>query len=346
MRFAAGFIFILLSALPPLMPANAKMLVKEFAFPWQEALAPKAAGRDRFVVSNRLFLSIAGEEEFEDDIYSNAEPDPLLISVEATLRTVKLPEPPKGLPNELIADVPVEQVCEAMAKAADESGLPVSFFARLLYQESGFQQRIVSHAGAQGVAQFMPQTAAYMGLHNPFDPIASVAASARFLRELFQQFGNIGLAAAAYNAGPRRIQDWLAQRGKLPDETRNYVKIITGNPVENWTAPKPIEVAGHLPRTAPCEGIAGLSRSSKPNVISVELSTEIGRIVAEAKERAERAAKAKAERARLAKARKDKSARSKVAEASDKDGKPAAAQAESRQQAGAPKGPTRYASGG
>ena len=48
------------------------------------------------------------------------------------------------------------------------------------------------------------------------------------MRELLEQFGNLGLAAAAYNAGPRRVSDWMAKRGELPEETRNYVRNITG----------------------------------------------------------------------------------------------------------------------
>jgi hypothetical protein len=58
--------------------------------------------------------------------------------------------------------------------------------------------------------------------------------SARWLRELRDQFGNLGLAAAAYNAGPRRVQDWLAGHGNLPGQTRAYVRIITGRPVDEW----------------------------------------------------------------------------------------------------------------
>ena len=148
------------------------------------------------------------------------------------------------------------------------------------------------------------------GLHNPFDPIASVAASARFLRELFQQFGNIGLAAAAYNAGPRRIQEWLAQRGKMPDETRNYVKIITGQPIEKWTERAEIDVASHLPAKAPCEGVLGLSRVASTDRIPVQMTPAIAKIIDEAKERvakakaAQLAKKEKANAARLAKAKK------------------------------------------
>ena len=82
----------------------------------------------------------------------------------------------------------------------------------------------------------MPQTAVEMGLSDPFDPLQAIPASARFLRKLYNQFGNLGLAAAAYNAGGGRIEKWLSRRSSLPAETRAYVKIsITGHQAEAWT---------------------------------------------------------------------------------------------------------------
>ena len=112
-----------------------------------------------------------------------------------------------------------DQNCLALAKAAAEHDLPLDFFVRLIRQESNFDPNSVSHAGAQGIAQFMPGTARWRGLADPFEPLQALYESARWLRELREQFGNLGLAAAAYNAGPRRVQDWLAGRGGLPGET-------------------------------------------------------------------------------------------------------------------------------
>jgi soluble lytic murein transglycosylase-like protein len=54
------------------------------------------------------------------------------------------------------------------------------------------------------------------------------------LAELVEQFGNLGLAAAAYNAGPKRVQDWVARKRGLPAETRKYVQSITGRAAEHW----------------------------------------------------------------------------------------------------------------
>jgi soluble lytic murein transglycosylase-like protein len=91
-----------------------------------------------------------------------------------------------------------------------QNDLPANFFARLIWQESRFDPVAVSRAGTQGVAQFMPATANWRGLSNPFDPLEAIAQSAKLLRDLRREFGNLGLAAAAYNAGSGRVHDWLA----------------------------------------------------------------------------------------------------------------------------------------
>ena len=85
-----------------------------------------------------------------------------------------------------------------------------------------------------GIAQFMPETAAEHGLGDPFDPLQAISASARLLRDLRGQFGNLGFAAAAYNAGAQRVSEWLERRRKLPRETRSYVVNVTGRSVEDW----------------------------------------------------------------------------------------------------------------
>ena len=145
------------------------------------------------------------------------------------------------------------EICDTVAQSAHSNDLPLPFFIRLLFQESGFKPDVVSRAGAQGIAQFMPETAATVGLSNPFDPIQAIAASARLLGDLVRRFGNFGLAAAAYNAGPRRIQDWLDRKGRLPDETQHYVKTITGRPAETWKGRAKAALAAVLPREAPCQ---------------------------------------------------------------------------------------------
>src|SRR5262249_56777991 len=125
---------------------------------------------------------------------------------------------------------------EAAARAHD---LPLEFFARVIWQESRFRPDAVgpptrSGERARGIAQFMPRTAAERGLLDPFDPVEALPKSAEFLRDLRKEFGNLGLAAAAYNAGPHRLREFLAAGRPLPAEARHYVLAITGIPGEEW----------------------------------------------------------------------------------------------------------------
>jgi Transglycosylase SLT domain/SPOR domain len=159
----------------------------------------------------------------------------------------------------------VARICDVLAAAATENDLPVDFFARLIWQESRFDPTAVSRAGAQGVAQFMPATASARGLADPFDPIQAIAHSAKLLRDLRREFGNLGLAAAAYNAGPRRVRDWLAGRRGLPRETDAYVRIVTGHPPEQWARPQAGPAETRVAPALPCPQIAGLvARSPAP----------------------------------------------------------------------------------
>ncbi|MCK1636176.1 lytic transglycosylase domain-containing protein [Bradyrhizobium sp. 157] len=167
-------------------------------------------------------------------------------------------------------------ICEAVRTAAEEHDIPIGFLARLLWQESRFKTAEVSSAGAQGIAQFMPRTAVEMGLRDPFDPLQAIPASARFLRKLYNQFGNLGLAAAAYNAGGGRIEKWLSRRGALPKETRAYVKIITGHKAEAWTdEDNTVHMPTDLPDKAPCEGVGGLSKEDQIAEVPVDLAPSI-----------------------------------------------------------------------
>jgi hypothetical protein len=140
----------------------------------------------------------------------------------------------------------------------------VEFFARVIWQESRFNAFAVSNKGAQGIAQFMPQTAGARGLADPFDPIQALHHSAGYLHELLTQFGNLGLAAAGYNAGPGRVSAWLAGKKGLPDETRNYVAIITGWTADEWASPSPPPKSETtIPHGVPCTRLANLILAPK-----------------------------------------------------------------------------------
>lgn len=125
-------------------------------------------------------------------------------------------------------------VCRLIETAARAEKLPTDYLTKLIWQESRFNANAVSPKGAQGMAQFMPGTAAERGLADPFDPEQAIPKAANLLAELRARFGNLGLAAAAYNAGPQRVADWLAGKGGMPAETRSYVLIVTGADVEDW----------------------------------------------------------------------------------------------------------------
>jgi hypothetical protein len=137
-----------------------------------------------------------------------------------------------------------QAICRLIDGAAKTHALPADFLTRLIWAESSFRAAVVSPAGAQGIAQFMPGTAAERGLANPFDPETAIPAAANLLADLRTRFGNLGLAAAAYNAGPRRVDEWLAKTGGLPAETRTYVYRITGRSADDWAAAKDAATPG------------------------------------------------------------------------------------------------------
>lgn len=208
---------------------------------------------------------------------------------------------------------PTDKFCHALREAAEASGIPVPFFARLLWQESRFKSNEVSQAGAQGVAQFMPETAAEVGLDDPFDPVKALPASARFLRRLRDDFGNLGLAAAAYNAGPGRVQKWLAKESELPRETRDYVRIITGTKAEDWTErSEAIAIRIDLPREAPCEGIGNLSKAKDVAWVPVNLTPSIATVIRKAEQLAARLATSRARKKLATLLRKSASAHGKA----------------------------------
>jgi hypothetical protein len=175
-----------------------------------------------------------------------------------------------------------DAICLLIEAAAGSHGLPVPFFTRLIGQESSFRADVegpVTRSGdrAQGIAQFMPKTAAERGLLDPFDPVQALPRSADFLRELKDRFGNWGLAAAAYNAGPNRVQAWLDGTGGLPFETRNYVERITGHPAEDWAAARKGDMK--TPDAAPtpnesCETVRAMLRT-RPNTYVAALQRRV-----------------------------------------------------------------------
>ena len=197
----------------------------------------------------------------------------LIASLPAAAQSVVPAEPTSGLSN---------PICLMIEAAARTNGLPVDFFARVIWQESRFQPDVVgplTRGGerAEGIAQFMPTTAAERRLSEPFNPVEALPKSGEFLAELRNEFGNLGLAAAAYNAGPQRVREFIAGLHDLPAETRNYVQAITGQSVDDWKQAVMVEATGgrndklaDRRNAANCEDMAALAKQT-----SVRFGTQI-----------------------------------------------------------------------
>lgn len=200
--------------------------------------------------------------------------DPLDRS-EVTETAPTVPTEPQG---------PAESICLMVEAAARSNGLPVEFFARVIWQESRFRAEEVgpqtrSGDRAEGIAQFMPRTAAERQLLDPFDPVQALPKSAEFLRELREQFGNLGLAAAAYNAGPQRVRDWMAGKRTIPAETRHYVSAITGRSIDDWSTVGAVEAGRDAinEQTPNCRQlIATLKQQPNPFVHELVRRVELG----------------------------------------------------------------------
>lgn len=107
--------------------------------------------------------------------------------------------------------------------------LPAGLLDALIATESAYSPWAVSRAGAAGLAQLMPATAAELGVLNRFDPVQSIEGGARYLRHMLDRFGSISLALAAYNAGPGSVR----RAGGIPSngETAAYVAQV----LRRWT---------------------------------------------------------------------------------------------------------------
>lgn len=150
-------------------------------------------------------------------------------------------------------------ICGAIEHYAQEYSLPSGFFARLVWRESLFRPDAVSPKGAEGIAQFMPATARRRGLRDSFHALDALSASAEYLAALRDGYGNLGLAATAYNAGEAGAGRFLAT-GRLPSETRAYVVAVTGHPAESWKDGPPPEadfrLNGDRPFATACIALA------------------------------------------------------------------------------------------
>jgi len=121
-----------------------------------------------------------------------------------------------------LAEADAKKMTEAAAKAND---LAADLLRAVIQQESNFYPCAVSSKGAQGLMQLMPATVEEYAVKDPFDAAASLDGGARYLKKLIGKYnGDLGLALAAYNAGPGAVDEAHG----IPDipETRNYVDTI------------------------------------------------------------------------------------------------------------------------
>jgi len=157
-------------------------------------------------------------ERFEKD----AAPPPAAIKLEPALRRTRAPGATVLRSQPAIDPVNLNQV---VSGAGERHQIDPDFINSVIRAESGFNSHAVSKKGAQGLMQLMPQTASQLGVENSFDPNANVEGGTKYLRDLLEKYNyDVAKALAAYNAGPKRVDQY---RGVPPYyETQTYIARI------------------------------------------------------------------------------------------------------------------------
>ena len=163
-------------------------------------------------------------------------------------------------------------------EAAARYRVPERWVRAVMRQESGGEEQATSPVGAMGLMQVMPAT--YEGLRaryglgdDPYDPHNNVLAGTAYIREMYDRYGSPGFLAA-YNAGPDRVDNYLARRGGLPDETVNYLAAITPNlgtevprsgPFAVYASSRPGRASRFTPSVASLAAGCDLNAAYNPN---------------------------------------------------------------------------------
>lgn len=165
---------------------------------------------------------VEGYEDFVD--YDPTEALPLLLS-----RDVQPTHADPSIDRDHFSTLGASRLSFAelrphMTRAAEATGLPVALIDAVIRTESGYRPNAVSRTGAQGLMQLMPDTAKEVGVSDAFDPGQNIMGGARYLRKLYDRFGTLEMAVAAYNAGPGAV----ARHHGVPPykETRRYVATV------------------------------------------------------------------------------------------------------------------------
>lgn len=162
-----------------------------------------------------------------------------------------------------------EQVVADIRRIAQEEGVDPDFAERVARRENArFDPNAVGARGERGFFQLMPGTARDLGV-DPNDPLQNIRGGVRYLNQQLREFGSPALAAAAYNAGPQRLRDFLAGRQPLPQSTIDYINAVTTGAPSARPTLAPEDLQSVSPRQRPL-----LQREE-------EVRGEIGRSIAE-----------------------------------------------------------------
>ena len=176
----------------------------------------------------------------------------------AHLRRAPSDTPDRGRPPAGCGCCRAAVLCSAIVSVARANDLPIPFFANLIWQESSFDPRPSARPARSAWRSSFRRRRSSTGLMNPFEPVHALFASGRLLRKLNEHFGNLGLAAAAYNAGPQRVMTGWPCAGACRPKPAPMCVRITGHQADQWLSSEFARgpEATLMPARAPCAEVA------------------------------------------------------------------------------------------